>query len=143
MVDLKELEKHSRFMSLTEDLKSLLRASKPQIMAALPAALETCYKKILSTPETAAFFGSEQVIHHAKTKQKALWEIIADAKLDEHYVQAASRNGEVHAKIGLKPSWYIGGYSLVLGSLLSSLLDQNLPKPLFNNKKKTTTHTKH
>lgn len=135
MIDRKELEKHSQFMSLTEDLKSLLRASKPQIMAAIPAALETCYKKILSNPETAAFFTSPEVINHAKTRQKALWEIIADARLDEHYVQAASRNGAVHAKIGLKPSWYIGGYSLVLGSLLSSLLDQNLPKARFHSKK--------
>lgn len=132
MVDLKDLDKQIQFMSLTENLKSLLRASKPQIMAALPKALDACYQKILSTPETAAFFSSEAIVNHAKTRQKALWEVIADANLDEHYAQSATRNGIVHAKIGLQPSWYIGGYSLVLGSLLSSLLDESLPKPRFS-----------
>jgi hypothetical protein len=41
--------------------------------------------------------------------------LIATGKFDQDYIDGVTRIGKVHAKLGLEPQWYIGGYSLIMG----------------------------
>lgn len=142
MIDPEELGQRVRFIGFTDQLKDLLRAARPSILEALPLALDTCYAQILKTPETSTFFSSAPLIDHAKTKQQKLWELISDARLDSHYIQATAHAGEVHARIGLEPNWYLGGYNIVLGELLTSFLEAKWPKTrLQKNKNKKREET--
>lgn len=129
MIGPQELDQRVRFIGLTDHLKGLLKAARSSILEALPSALDACYAQIRTTPETSSFFNSQHLIDHAKAKQQALWELISDARLDSHYIEAAAHAGEVHARIGLEPNWYLGGYSIVLGELLVSFLEEKWPKP--------------
>jgi methyl-accepting chemotaxis protein len=83
-----------------------------------PAALERFYAKILAMPETARFFPSDQLLRHAKSKQLEHWESLFAGELSAEYVERAERIGHVHARIGLDPTWYIGGYASVLEDII-------------------------
>ncbi|GAN81738.1 globin-coupled sensor protein [Acidocella aminolytica] len=132
------LAERLNFVRLTERLQTRLRSAKPLIMAALPGALEASYAQIRATPETAKFFKSEDVIRHAKSRQHGHWDLISNGRLDASYVQAVTHVGEVHAKIGLEPRWYIGGYSIVLEHLVTALLQARWPEARFSKEKNET-----
>lgn len=87
-----------------------------------PAALDELYDKISSTPETAAFFGSRQMMRHARDKQIEHWAAMFGGSLGRSYFDSAERVGSVHARIGLEPGWYIGAYAGVLERLIENML---------------------
>lgn len=135
MSSFQALSERLSFIKLTPRLQERLRGAKSIIMAALPGALEASYAQIRATPETAKFFSSEEAIRHAKTKQHAHWDLISNGRLDEIYGQAVTHVGEVHARIGLEPRWYIGGYNIVLEQLATALLEARWPKSRFGRAK--------
>lgn len=94
----------------------------PRIRALLakmaPAALDRFYVKVRGLPDTARFFANEGVIRHAKAKQLEHWDGLFSGMLDAAAAQRSERVGEVHARIGLEPTWYIGGYATVLEDLI-------------------------
>ena len=128
---IKALNDRLSFIKLSEPLRTRLRGAKPIVMAALPEALDASYTQIRKTPEAAKFFASEEMMRHAKEKQRAHWDGITDGRLDEAYGRAVTFIGEVHARIGLEPRWYIGGYNIVLEHLLTALLEARWPKARF------------
>jgi methyl-accepting chemotaxis protein len=81
-------------------------------------ALADFYKKIEQTPEVAAFFRSPQHMEHARDKQLNHWVQLFSNEIGEAYFAKAEQIGSVHAKIGLAPTWYIGGYAMVLEQLI-------------------------
>lgn len=123
------------FIKLTGHLQNRLRGAKTLIMGALPAALEASYAQIRATPETAKFFPADESIRHAKSRQHAHWDLISNGRLDESYARAAANVGEVHARIGLEPRWYIGGYNIVLEHLITALLEARWPKTRFGRRR--------
>jgi methyl-accepting chemotaxis protein len=54
------------------------------------------------------------------------WSLIASGAFDEDYVDAVTRIGNVHAKLGLEPNWYIGGYSYILEALVTEIITGEL-----------------
>ncbi len=135
MSNYQALTERLSFIRLTGHLQNRLRGAKTLIMRAIPAALEASYAQIRTTPETMKFFPSEDVVQHAKSKQHGHWELISNGQLDENYARAVTHVGEVHAKIGLEPRWYIGGYSIVLEHLTSALLEARWPKARFSRRR--------
>src|SRR3546814_19489298 len=55
-------------------------------------------------------------------KQTAHWTQLFSGPPNERYFQAAEAVGQVHARAGLEPSWYIGGYALMLEQLISKVM---------------------
>jgi methyl-accepting chemotaxis protein len=49
--------------------------------------------------------------------------------------------GEIHARIGLEPSWYIGGYALVLDQLIQTIVAARLGKAGFVRQRQTIKAT--
>ena len=86
-----------------------------QLSAALDrfgkAGLDHFYENVLATPETARFFGDRKAVDRAHAAQTRHWKSIFTHGLNEDYVASTKRIGDVHAKIGLEPKWYIGGYA--------------------------------
>ncbi|WP_421937631.1 methyl-accepting chemotaxis protein [Phenylobacterium sp.] len=119
------------FMKLDREAQNSLRATKPIIMERLPAALDAFYSQIRSFPETSRFFASQSHVASAKGRQVGHWEAISSAQFDEGYVRAVTTVGETHARIGLEPRWYIGGYALVLSALVGAVVEARWPKSRF------------
>lgn len=86
-----------------------------------PAALDSFYEKVRSTPETAGFFANEAVMRHARGKQVEHWDGLFSGQVSEIYFEKAETIGNIHARIGLEPSWYIGAYARVLSQIITKM----------------------
>jgi methyl-accepting chemotaxis protein len=84
-----------------------------------PVSLRDFYKKIGATPDVARFFKSQANMDHARDKQLNHWVQLFSGEIGESYFGKAEQIGHVHARIGLAPTWYIGGYAMVLEQLIN------------------------
>ncbi|MEJ1975356.1 MAG: globin-coupled sensor protein [Acetobacteraceae bacterium] len=116
------------FMKLDAGVRGSLHAVKSVIMGELPGALDAFYKHLQSFPEMRRLFASGRHVASAKSRQLVHWEAISSGQFDQGYVRSVTQVGEVHARIGLEPRWYIGGYALLLESLLGAVLKSRWPK---------------
>jgi methyl-accepting chemotaxis protein len=130
-----------RFMKLDEAALSRIRSIKSLVMKEMPAALDGFYSQVRATPETRAFFSDEAHIGAAHKKQIAHWDIISSGQYDDRYADGVKKVGEVHARIGLEPRWYIGGYALVLEAIVGKLLEARWPKHALNARGVTAAST--
>jgi methyl-accepting chemotaxis protein len=116
------LHERLAFIGLDADSQSDLVKAKPVIEAALSDSLDRFYQQVARNPETARFFDGPQKIAGAKSAQAQHWSRIAAAQFDATYVENVRRIGATHARIGLEPRWYIGGYGMVLQGLIEAVV---------------------
>ena len=136
----KEISDKLAFVGMDASQLAALSAVKPLIEKAVGPALDRFYAQARSNPETARHFRDASHIEHAKQKQVGHWGIIATGKFDHDYIEGVTRIGKVHAKLGLEPKWYIGGYSLILEELVTQIIATELKG--FGTSKKAEKATK-
>jgi len=90
-----------------------------------PTTMDEFYKKVRANSETYAHFSSEEQINTAKTAQLQHWQDIFELGLNENYAERAAYIGDVHARIGLEPKWYIGGYATILADIIESIMSSS------------------
>lgn len=130
----KGLQERLDFMQLDAAARARIHSMQPMIMAAMPDALESFYARVRATPQTRAFFSDEKHIEAAHDKQLAHWGVISSGDYDERYATAVNTIGEVHARIGLEPRWYIGGYAVVLEQMVGKVLEARWPRHALTRK---------
>ena len=116
-----ELQKRLDFLKLDARAKTALSKARPDIEAALGQSLDAFYDQVRATPEVSHFFNSESHIAGAKSAQSKHWSLIASGDFTPEYVEGVRRIGQTHARIGLEPRWYIGGYGLILNGLIKAI----------------------
>lgn len=131
------LDDRLKFMKLDADAQSSLRRVKPILMQELPAALDGFYAQVQSHPETQRFFASQAHVGSAKSRQIGHWDAISSGHFDDTYVRAVTTVGETHARIGLEPRWYIGGYALLLNGLIGAVVEARWPRGGFGTRKRS------
>ena len=89
-------------------------------------ALGRFYAHISSVPALQNFFSNQSHIENAKSAQRNHWMDVFSQGIDEKYFQRATKIGHVHARIGLEPRWYIGGYSAVLEDMIHGMVAPGL-----------------
>ncbi|MCW2283285.1 methyl-accepting chemotaxis protein [Rhodoblastus acidophilus] len=117
-----------RFMQMDAGASAAVRKIKPLIERELPGALDAFYEQVRATPETRKFFSSESGIASAKSRQAGHWGAISSGQFDQTYYDKVRRIGEIHARIGLEPRWYIGGYALITERLVTAVVKELWPK---------------
>jgi methyl-accepting chemotaxis protein len=88
----------------------------------LPIALDKFYAKVATVPAVAKFFEGKPHMDRAQGKQVGHWKAIAAGQFDDAYFEASSRVGLRHAKIGLEPRWHIGGYGVIVETLVVGVI---------------------
>jgi len=116
------------FMELDDSGRARLRALKPVLQTALGPALDRFYAKVAETPETRRFFSSDAHMKAAKGAQVGHWANIVNGDFNDEYSARVHAIGQVHAKIGLEPRWYIGGYALIAEHLIEEVVKAHWPK---------------
>ncbi len=116
------------FLGLDERMRTTLRDLRPVLTQAIRPALNTFYDKVRATPHMRAFFSDDRHIAAAQSHQEKHWALIAEANFDTDYTNAVRRIGQAHARIGLEPRWYIGGYAAVLTELVRTLVKEQWPR---------------
>ena len=111
-----------RFMKFDNHARDVLRELRPFLLAAMGPALDEFYDQVRATPDTRRFFTDERLVSSAKSRQQSHWDALASAEFSESYAQAVRTVGQTHARIGLEPRWYIGGYALVTENLIKAIV---------------------
>lgn len=126
--ELPDIKARQDFMGMNESDFRSLRSIQALIDQDLRKSLEKLYTQIRRTPQARAFFSSESHIAQAHRAQQAHWQRIAAADFGPDYVRKVQGIGAAHARIGLEPSLYIGGYGVILNHLLRAVIDDGLKR---------------
>ncbi|MFN3521265.1 MAG: globin-coupled sensor protein [Phenylobacterium sp.] len=129
------LEERLDFIGLGEKEQAQLRDLKPLIERAVGPSLDAFYAKVRTTPKTRAFFDDEGHMAHAKARQSEHWGVIAAGEYGAAYERNVRAIGQAHARLGLEPSWYIGGYARVTDGLIRAVVADRWPKGAFGGRK--------
>jgi len=121
-----DLEERLQFVGLDASQLSSLTGIHEVVAGAIGGSLDDFYRKITQHPQTSRFFANEAVVAHAKARQAKHWDIIASGKFDKDYVHGVTTVGQVHARIGLEPRWYIGGYAMILEGIIRAVVKEEL-----------------
>jgi methyl-accepting chemotaxis protein len=108
--------------------ETLAEVSKP-ILPELRPLLHDFYEHIWSFPTTRDIIKNRDRIATLIDKQIDHWAKLLSGSFDQEYLERSKTIGNVHHKIGLKPNWYIGGYSFILsriGGIIEKVLPQNI-----------------
>ncbi|WP_338721201.1 methyl-accepting chemotaxis protein [Devosia sp. XK-2] len=124
------LQSRLDFIGLDEAARARLAAIQPSIETHLEPALSRFYAKIGTVPAVSRFFDGKPQMDRAKSKQVGHWQAIATGQLDDSYMEASSRVGLRHAKIGLEPRWHIGGYGVIMETLVRGIVQDSMAAAL-------------
>jgi methyl-accepting chemotaxis protein len=121
-----DLAERFEFLAFDEADRARLRRLKPLVAAELPSILDQFYLDISKHPEVDSMFKDAQMRSHARQKQLEHWLRICDAQYAADYLQSVQRIGETHARLGLKPSWYFGGYAKIVGGMVKAIVRKSM-----------------
>jgi len=125
------MDERLSFIGMDAGARAKLRSLKPLVDEAIGPALTRFYDKVRSIPHTAKFFSGDQHMDAAKGRQAQHWRVIVDAQFSADYSQAVRGIGKAHARLGLEPRWYIGGYAIVVEGLIRAAVDKGWSSGLF------------
>ncbi len=120
-IDDREIARKLEFFNIGSDDFSRFGGIGRALEKHAPPALDKLYDQIAATPETARFFSSREGMRHARNKQIEHWAGMFNGRADRAYFQSAEVIGNVHARIGLEPGWYIGAYAMVLERVIGGI----------------------
>jgi len=118
------------FIGMDASARAALSALQPLIEHSIGKALEVFYNKVTATPATQKFFADDRHKAMAKGAQERHWALIATANYNDDYVSGVKKIGQAHARIGLEPRWYIGGYALVMEQVINAIVQAHRPRLL-------------
>ncbi|PKA44278.1 globin-coupled sensor protein [Rhizobium sullae] len=121
------LKQRLDFIELDSEARRTIRELRPVIGELIGGALDKFYGKIARTPAVAGFFSDKAHIGGAKKRQEDHWANLAGGNFDESYVNGVTAVGSAHARIGLEPRWYIGGYAIVIAELVKGIMEKQWP----------------
>ncbi len=121
-----ELRDRLSFMGMDQSASHALSALAPLIQKSMSEALGVFYDRIRATPEMRSFFKDDKHISSAQARQETHWDRLFSGKFDADYFKAVKIIGHTHARIGLEPRWYVGGYALITERLIHIVLTENL-----------------
>ena len=121
------LQERLAFIGLDGHARAMLKGLAPVLRPHLDGVLTGFYKKIKATPAIARLFGSDAQISAAKARQLDHWGVLMQADFDATYAGQVRAVGAAHARVGLEPRWYIGGYALVIEKMVEALVTEDRP----------------
>jgi methyl-accepting chemotaxis protein len=129
------LKQRLDFLQLDGAASEAIRRLKPVIESELPATLDFFYTHIQSYPDAAGHFKESSRVQRAKNAQLQHWKRISDGEFSDDYLKSVRRIGETHARVGLAPQWYIGGYALITERLVAAAIQAICPKGFWSSNK--------
>jgi len=125
-----DLQSRLAFIGLDASARQRQAGIRAHIDKHLPIALDKFYAKIATVPAVASFFEGKAHMDRAQSKQVGHWKAIGAAQFDDAYFESSTRVGLRHAKIGLEPRWHIGGYGVIVETLIVGLVQDLMAEAL-------------
>ncbi len=121
-----ELEDRLSFLGFAEADRRLLAGLGPLLESHADRLVSAFYRHLLSFEETRQLLVDPATKSRLLLKQREYLLSLAGPTIDDAYVEERIRIGQVHAKIGLGPRYYLGAYALYF-SLLAPIIAQEHP----------------
>src|SRR5262245_35961825 len=103
--------------------REALQAVGRLTMGRMDAIVEDFYAHLLRFPELADLLTSEPGrLERLKTTLAAYFASGTEGRFDDEYFESRLRVGDAHQRVGLRPSWYLGAFSLYLRLTLRALV---------------------
>mgnify|MGYP001821082749 FL=1 len=120
----KMIEDRLRFLEIDNEVIAELQNAKQFIEPELDRMLGEFYSHLLDEPEVGQVFADDDAIERARAAQKAHWlHTLFGGEFKTAYFDKVERIGRSHARVGLTPNWYIGGYSKMLVQFVRHIAD--------------------
>jgi methyl-accepting chemotaxis protein len=107
------------FIGIEDGHKAALTEVWPLLEGKLDGILDKFYAHLSAYPALQGHLGGDGKIDYLKKAQQAHWQLLFGGKFGEDYFGRAVAIGNAHQRIGLEPRWYVAGYAIVLGDLIS------------------------
>lgn len=115
------VEDRLRFLEIDNEVLAELKRARQYIEPEIDKMLAGFYALILQDVGLHALFRDADSIKHAREAQKKHWlKNVLSGKYGSSYFSKADKIGRTHARVGLAPQAYIGGYS----KMLTQFIDQ-------------------
>jgi signal transduction histidine kinase len=102
----------SDFFQYGREEQALLAALRPALEKHAEALVDDFYRHLLSFPGTRELLRDAEVAKRLQHVQRDYLLSLAGPALDDAYVAQRRRIGEVHARLGVEPTWVLGAYAL-------------------------------
>ena len=112
-----EISRRLKFLRFTEADRAALVAFRPALVGKIDGILDRFYEHIRAHGHLYEKFRTDANMQRAKSAQKQHWMTVFSGQFDATYADRVRRIGEAHERIGLEPSWYIGGYTMALNEI--------------------------
>ena len=118
-------EQRLRFLDIDEAVIENLHKAGQILEPEFDRMLDAFYSRISDEPELKVLFPDDESMAKARAAQKNHWlkSLLAGEFTSDHF-DRAELIGRAHARVGLTPNWYIGGYSNMLGQFVQCVLIQ-------------------
>lgn len=118
-------EQRLRFLDIDKAVIENLRKAREILEPELDRMLGEFYERISDEPQLRELFPDDDSMARARSAQKNHWlnSLLAGDFTSDHF-DRAELIGRAHARVGLTPNWYIGGYSKMLGQFIEHILAQ-------------------
>ncbi len=114
---------------------------RPLVQKHMPGAMDQFYEHIWKFRRHEEVLSEQRVRRFGRSRQLLHWDTIVIGEFGETYFNKVQSIGQTHARIGLEPRWYIGGYAVVLDHLVRAAVaesQEQQKKTWFGGKKSTT-----
>jgi methyl-accepting chemotaxis protein len=119
------------FIGLNDAARQSLVAIRPILEKELSPSLDEFYRHVTAHPKMRGLFSDASRAEAAKQKQIQHWLGIASGDFGQQFVEVGAAVGRAHARMGIAPRWYIGGYALILTMLAAKVIEARWPKAVF------------
>ena len=119
-----DLEARLSFYTIDEAAAKALRSASDVVKRELPVALDKFYRHVQGFEQARRFFKSQTMMDGARSRQVGHWDMLMTGTFNEAYGKGVRAVGMTHARIGLEPRWYVGGYAVILSHLIEAIVGQ-------------------
>jgi heme-based aerotactic transducer len=103
-----------RYYDLQQADLDLLHRHKDFFRSHAQDVVDRFYEELMKYGNLSQIILEHSTVERLKGTQVIYFQTLGDAIIDEAYIAGRKKVGEVHARIGLSASWYLGGHTLYL-----------------------------
>ncbi len=117
-------EERLRFLNISASDAEILGEIRALVLPNLPQIVEAFYAHLMKFSKLNEMVTRGGGTERLKKTQIEHWSALLSGRYDEDFFNRVTRIGMAHAKIGLEPRWYLGGYCLVQAHLDAILVQR-------------------
>ena len=126
----RELRTRKAFVGLDVAATRALRALRPWMEAHVHEVVEEFYAHLLRFEQPRWLLADPQRLAHVKAAQTDSLLSFTAGQFDVAYVASRLAIGRTHARVGVTPQWYLGGFSTFARILFPKILAHYQDRPL-------------